>query len=327
MSKEFWVKLTEWDQSAALAAIEAGAQYLWPPVGSAQMAKKLGRISLVGEEGNHDFEFVEVLSDSDVSRAVQMAGSGRTVVVACPDWKLIPWENLVDRGRVLALVKTPEQAEQALGALERGLFGVVLESMNPEDIGTVAGLLSRAQPVLQLLPARVTSVTPTGMGDRACVDVAGIFNHGEGLLLGDRAVGLFLVAAETSENAFVAPRPFRVNAGGVHHYVLIPGCKTAYLTEVAGGRTVLSTDASGQSRTFVVGRVKIERRPLIRVVAQSQGIEASLTVQNAETVNLVTKAGELVSVAALQPGEEVMIYVTEQARHLGRQVDEWIIER
>ncbi len=264
MAKEYWVKLVEWDQAAGLAALEAGARSLWLPESERHLAGTLGRVSVVSEDGDKGFAFFDLVSAQDVERAAQSAGLGKTVVVGCPDWKLIPWESLVGRGRVLGVVINIEEAEQALGVLEQGLSGVVLESRDPEEIRAVGDLVARAQPVLGLVPAKVIEVASTGMGDRACVDIAGMFHHGEGLLLGDRARGLFLVAADTGENAFVSPRPFRVNAGGVHHYVLIPGLGTAYLTELTGGRQVLSVNPSGRTRTAIVGRVKIERRPLLR---------------------------------------------------------------
>ncbi|MEW6350705.1 MAG: 3-dehydroquinate synthase II [Thermodesulfobacteriota bacterium] len=327
MPKEFWVKLVDWDQAAGLAALEAGAQSLWLPEEAEHLAAGLGRVPLVSEDRERGFEFFDLGSAQDVERAAHAASSGRTVVVECPDWKLIPWESLVGRGRVLAVVRSLEEAEQALGVLEQGLFGVVLESRSVETIRAVGDLVGRAQPFLDLVPATITGVTATGLGDRACVDVAGMFRHGEGLLLGDWAGGLFLVAAETGENAFVAPRPFRVNAGGVHHYVLTPDLGTAYLTELTGGRTVLSVNPSGQTRAAIVGRVKIERRPLLRITAECQGVQLSLSPQNAETVNLVNPDGETISIGALQPGDEVMVHLAGSARHLGRSVEEWILER
>ena len=125
----------------------------------------------------------------------------------------------------------------------------------------------------------------------------------------------------------MAPRPFRVNAGGVHHYILLPGAETAYLSELTGGRAVLAADPSGRTRTAVVGRVKIERRPLVRIAADCNGLEASLVLQNAETVCLVKPNGEPISIAVLETGQEVMVYPTAAARHLGRGVEEWIVER
>ena len=86
---------------------------------------------------------------------------------------------------------------------------------------------------------------------------------GEGLLTGSFAGGLFLVAAETAETGYVASRPFRVNAGALHQYVAAPGGRTAYLAELRAGAAVLVADAAGRVRPEVVGRCKVERRPMV----------------------------------------------------------------
>lgn len=50
----------------------------------------------------------------------------------------------------------------------------------------------------------------------------------------------------------------------VHAYVAAPGERTAYLAELASGAEVLVADARGRSRSALVGRIKVERRPLVR---------------------------------------------------------------
>ena len=56
--------------------------------------------------------------------------------------------------------------------------------------------------------------------------------------------------------------------GPVHAYVAVPGGKTCYLSELRTGREVIVVDQKGKQRTAVVGRVKIEKRPLILVEAK-----------------------------------------------------------
>ena len=67
------------------------------------------------------------------------------------------------------------------------------------------------------------------MGDRVCVDTCTVMGTGEGCLVGNSSQALFLVHAESIENPYVSPRPFRVNAGPVHAYIMAPGGKTRYL--------------------------------------------------------------------------------------------------
>jgi RNase P/RNase MRP subunit p29 len=61
---------------------------------------------------------------------------------------------------------------------------------------------------------------------------------------------------------------FRTVQGPVHAYVAIPGGKTCYLSELKTGKEVIVVDQKGQQRTAIVGRVKIETRPLILVEAK-----------------------------------------------------------
>ena len=68
----------------------------------------------------------------------------------------------------------------------------------------------------------------------------------------------------------VAARPFRVNAGAVHAYVLLPEGKTKYLSELKAGDEVLVVRHDGATSVAYVGRNKIERRPLMLVEAEAQ---------------------------------------------------------
>ena len=48
---------------------------------------------------------------------------------------------------------------------------------------------------------------------RVCVDLACLLRPGEGLLVGSFARALALVHSECAASAYIASRPFRVNAG------------------------------------------------------------------------------------------------------------------
>lgn len=153
--------------------------------------------------------------------------------------------------------------------------------------------------------ARVTRVEPVGMADRACVDLASALLPGEGLLVGCFARALFLAHSERDESAYIAARPFRVNAGPLAQYVLAqaPGAggdgagggggRTAYLSELRCGQTVAVAGADGRlAREAVVARVKVEARPVVLVEAEtpSDGERHAVLLQNAETVKLVGPA-------------------------------------
>lgn len=83
-----------------------------------------------------------------------------------------------------------------------------------------------------------------------------------------------------------------VQQGPVYAYVGMAGGRTAYLSELHTGSQVMVVDAMGHSRTVLVGRVKIESRPLLLVEVDVDGQRHSVLLQNAETVCLVAPGGE-----------------------------------
>ena len=69
-------------------------------------------------------------------------------------------------------------------------------------------------------------IKEVGMGERACVDTASMLKQGEGLLVGNQANFMFLLHNESAGSGFTSPRPFRVNAGAIQCYTLLPNCHT-----------------------------------------------------------------------------------------------------
>jgi 3-dehydroquinate synthase II len=167
-----------------------------------------------------------------------------------------------------------------------------------------------------------------------------ILRDGEGLLVGSSSKGFLLVHGETIENPYAAVRPFRVNAGAIHSYVLAPGGRTKYLSETEAGIRVLLVDRDGTGRPSHVGRLKVERRPLVLIEIEAGGHTFNAILQNAETVRLVTPAGHA-SVSSLEEGQKVIVYLPApmgrgekndkdgpgaNGRHFGRAVPERVIE-
>jgi 3-dehydroquinate synthase II len=150
---------------------------------------------------------------------------------------------------------------------------------------------------------------------------------GQGMLVGNSSSALFLVHSESIENPYVTPRPFRVNAGPVHAYTRIPGGKTRYLSELSAGDQVLIVDYKGNTTTGIVGRLKIEKRPLMLVKAVIGDKEISSIVQNAETIRLTDPQGKALSVVSLAPGDKVLAAVEEGGRHFGIKIEESITEK
>jgi 3-dehydroquinate synthase II len=264
--------------------------------------------------------------------AVELGREVNYLLAIGTDWKVIPLENMIaglqgQEVKIISGVKTREEAEVALITLEHGADGVLLETSDPSEIKRVqeAAELSE-QRVLGLVQARITAVKPAGMGDRVCVDTGNLMHVGEGMLVGSQSRAFFLVHSESEESPYVAARPFRVNAGAVHAYIKV-GEKTRCLSELKAGDEVTIVDREGRTRAGIVGRIKIERRPLLLVEAEVEGERFSTLLQNAETIKLVSPEGIPRSVADLKAGDQVLVYLEGGARHFGMSIEESIIER
>lgn len=147
------------------------------------------------------------------------------------------------------------------------------------------------------------------------------------MLVGNSSGALFLIHSESITNPYVAPRPFRVNAGPVHAYTRVPGDKTRYLSELCSGDPILIVDHTGRTTAGVIGRLKIEKRPLMLVTADIGGQIATTIVQNAETIRLTRPDGMAVSVVNLSEGDEVVALVEAAGRHFGHKIKETITEK
>ncbi|HHV23581.1 MAG: 3-dehydroquinate synthase II [Proteiniphilum sp.] len=254
------------------------------------------------------------------------------LIVTGTDWKVIPLENLIAElqrydVKIIFGVKSAEEARLAFQTLETGADGVLLDSGNPQEIkDTIQAARELGNESTELESAVVTRVEPLGMGDRVCVDTCNLMQKGEGMLIGSQASGMFLVNSESDDSPYVAARPFRVNAGAVHSYIKI-GDKTRYLSELQTGDAVTIVDSKGKQREGIVGRVKIESRPLMLIEARAGGRTLSAILQNAETIKLVGKDGNPISVAKLKKGDEVLVCLEEGARHFGKKIEETIIEK
>ena len=136
---------------------------------------------------------------------------------------------------------------------------------------------------------------------------------------------MFLVQSESEDNGYVAARPFRVNAGAVHAYVMCPDGRTRYLSELRSGEPVVLVKRDGTTRVTSVGRCKVEQRPLVIMTATDGNSTYSTILQNAETVRLVTPEGS-VSVSALKKGDKVLARLESGGRHFGMKIEETIRE-
>jgi len=227
---------------------------------------------------------------------------------------------------LLARARNLQEVEDLAHVLERGVDGIVIAPDLLPELKYVRDLIDTPKR-LELRPARVKDVVGLGPGERACVDTNSLLRVGEGLLVGNMARMLFLVHNESIGSKMTPPRPFRVNAGSVQCYVLGPGGRTNYLSELRSGSRVLIVSVDGSTRIVSVGRVKVERRPLVNVVAEVDGVVGSVALQKAETIRLVSPKGEVLDVTSLSQGDEVLVRLSSgSGRHMGIAVEEFIEE-
>jgi 3-dehydroquinate synthase II len=283
-------------------------------------------------EGKSVAGYVVIKNKKYEQFAVELGKSCDYLVVIGTDWKVIPLENLIAELQkldveIIAGVRNAEEAKLALETLEHGSDGVLVDTGDISEIKKIVAVRDRSgMEKIPLVKARITKVKPVGMGDRVCVDTASLMVPGEGMLIGSQSNGLFFVHSESEESPYVAARPFRVNAGAVHAYIRV-GEKTRYLSELASGDEVMVINSEGETRPAVVGRVKIERRPLMLVEAEVDGTGIKTLLQNAETIKLVGDSGKPMPVTALKEGDEVLVYFEKAARHFGIKIEETIIEK
>jgi 3-dehydroquinate synthase II len=270
---------------------------------------------------------------ADLEKIIVDAKRGaKALLVETADWKIIPLENLVaelqsNGCKLYAYASSPSEVRPLLGVLERGVDGVVLKTSSLEEVKQTLDYL-RAVSFVRLVPVEVLEVREAGVGDRVCVDTSSMLSLGEGLLVGSRSNFFFLVHNESLGSKFTSPRPFRVNAGSVSSYILMPDGRTKYLSELEAGDQVLVVSPKDPPRVATVGRVKIERRPMVLVKASFGEEVGSVLLQNAETIALVCEDGKVKSVTELKRGDRILASVVEaKGRHFGAAVDEYILEK
>jgi 3-dehydroquinate synthase II len=255
------------------------------------------------------------------------------IILNCHDWRVIPLENLIakahGRSKLIAEASNAEEARVSLEALELGTDGVLLKTSDSKELEKTLEILKKQDDRIELTQAKVTAVRQISTGARVCVDTVDLMAQGEGILVGCQSAGFFLVEAEVHENPYVQARPFRVNAGAISMYVLVPKQKTRYLSELKAGDEVLVVNRKGDQSVTSVGRAKIEMRPLVLLEAEAKGKKINAILQNAETIHMVTPDGSK-AVTDIKLGDAVVVHLPAMrgGRHFGEAVpEETVIER
>ncbi|MDP2835587.1 MAG: 3-dehydroquinate synthase II [Methanobacteriaceae archaeon] len=296
-------------------------------------SKDMAAVSSFKRKGKTVAAYVEIASKKHEELARNLGRVVDYLILVGKDWTIIPLENIIadlqsEDVKLIAAASDYNEAKLALETLEHGTDGILIQPQDFSEIKKISELIEKIESEkYDLQAATITRIEPVGSGDRVCVDTCSMMNVGEGMLIGSYSKGLFLVHSESLESEYVASRPFRVNAGPVQAYVMTPDNKTKYLSELETGDEVLVVDDTGKSKTAIVGRVKIEKRPLMLLEAEFEGIKIKTLLQNAETIRLVNDNGAAVSVSDLEEGDKVMVYLDKGARHFGMSIEESIIEK
>ena len=355
-----WVRPTgTWNdrKDAIVSALESGIEYIMD-FDNSESIKELGNVKIVSDKTDSDIlllgndeqvsledvkeaqesgkevaVYIEINNKEDELLVSKLGTVADYVILKGKNWKVIPLENIIASlqnrsSKIMVDVPNYEEAKLALETMEHGSDGVLLSSNDGNEIRRLGSLIEKtSKEIYELKEATVTKVESVGLGDRVCIDTCSIMEVGEGMLIGSFASGLFMVHSESLESEYVASRPFRVNAGAVHAYVMTPGNKTRYLSELEAGDEVITINTKGEAKTAIIGRSKIERRPLMMIEAENDGQKIKTLVQNAETIRLVSEKGEPISVSDIKVGDKVLAYFTDGARHFGMAIEEQIIEK
>lgn len=328
---KLWIDLREYNPEYCIAAIESGVDGIILKDDQIGEIKPLTRIPLIANNGDLKLnrDVVEIIVSPLNSNSILTESKEKIVIVEPDSCGLLSLENLVvqTESNLFVKVRNIEETKKMLGVMEKGAQGIVYVPSSLADIRKIITLVHRKTERFNLKSATISEIQPVGLGDRVFVDTISMMNPNEGMLVGNTTQGYFLIHAESLENPYTGKRPFRVNAGAVCGYVYVPEDKTEYLSELHRGNSIYIINNEGIARKSVVGRCKIETRPLIRIEAQYQDKLISCILQDVATVHLIKEAGVPVSIPNLRKGDSVLFFLgNAEGRHYGMRVDETVTE-
>ncbi len=273
----------------------------------------------------------EIVDGSSMNIAASLCGAADVLVAAFTGESNIPLELLLataqgTRTRVLKELLTSAETAIVAGVLESGPAGLVVRGDQLADLDRVAGALRARRDVSrELVPLEVVRAEPAGMGHRGCIDTATLFGEDEGMIVGSTSSGGILVCAEVHYLPYMNLRPFRVNAGAVHSYVF--GAEnTAYITDLRAGERTHAVSADGRFREVLVGRVKVELRPLRLIEARHADVTVNVLLQDDWHVRVMSAERKPLNLTEVQAGARLLGHVCAPGRHVGIKVAEEISE-
>ena len=261
------------------------------------------------------------------------------IVLDFSNWKMIPVENIIAEcegtgTKIAVIVNLAKDVNGIAFALEKGADAIVIEnevdliqacsiakSQRLENSSLDSIQTTESLEKLNLSELTITNIESGGVGERYCIDLVCLISGGEGMLIGSSSSSLCLVHGEVIDSEFVPARPFRVNAGPPHSYILMADGKTKYLSELISGDNVMLVSENGSTRSATIGRLKIEKRPFLRIYWENDyQISNSIFLQQAETVRILSRVGVVKSVTELKIGDTILCHESNHSRHIGNKV-------
>jgi len=279
--------------------------------------------------------WVDVTDPESLRRAVALTHEVELLIVSFRDDTKIPLEIVLADAQntgctVVMKVRDNAESKVVFGVLECGADGVIVGALDWNELYAVHDVVhaNRVRLEQRVETLAVVKTAHIGMGDRACIDLTTYLGLDEGILLGSFSNGGLLACSETHPLPYMPTRPFRVNAGSLHSYVLAPDNQTWYLSDLRAGMEILVVGTNGKARRASVGRVKIERRPLLYIEAEAaDGTRVNTIMQEDWHVRLFGADGKPRNITNLRPGDQVLGHTMASGRHVGVKVDEFILEQ
>ena len=250
---------------------------------------------------------------------------------------MIPLENLIasSRGtqtRIAAAIDREIEISGAAFALGGGVDAILISGHLVDDaIKFLGDRWTKENPPenteINPTEARILSTEGAGVGERVCIDLTRRIKEGQGAATGSISGKLCLIHGETISSEYVPNRPFRINAGAIHSYILMADGRTKYMSELETGDEIAILSSPGYIETAVIGRLKIEIRPLLVVRFEISGEEGQTVVQQAETVRFVSPTGKAVSVTDAKAGDKITVFTDDRVRHIGIALDGGMVEK
>lgn len=269
-----------------------------------------------------------------MNEAVALVEKAKVMFVEFKDPTNIPLELILAKGQkencqICKVVDTALDGWNSSMTMEVGCDALLLRTNNIEHIMQMQQYIEKQkEKQLNIVPLKIIEIKHLAMGVRACIDTTDRLDVDEGMLIGSKSSGYVLVSSENHYLPYMNLRPFRVNAEAIHSYILCPNNIAKYISELKAGDEVLVVNSKGRTRVVNVGRVKLEKRPMLLISAQGpQKEEVNVIVQDDWHIRILSCNGEVKNSTLLQKGDVVLGYELEAGRHLGVKVQETIMEK